>query len=140
MSNPGNGRESGFTLELDDEVAALLDEEGGEVGEDALEEARRSTSDGAGAAGAAAVLEADDIAKYRDRWVRVQTAFIDDPRRSVEQADHLVDLIIQRLVDRLTAERDGLVERWDGQADPSTEELRMALQGYRRVMDRLLAL
>lgn len=144
MSNSNDGRESGFGAELDDEVAALLEREDGAeragASEDAIEEARRATSSNGAPRGAAAVLEADDIANYRERWTRVQTGFIDDPHRAVEQADHLVDVIIQRLVDRLTAERDDLVQRWDGQTDPSTEDLRQALQGYRQVMDRLLAL
>ena len=78
---------------------------------------------------------------YRARWDVVQGGFIDDPNRSGEHADNLVDMVLKRLTDSFAYERDQLVRKWDHGADPvSTEDLRQALQGYRAFLDRLLLL
>ena len=134
-------------MELDDEVTALLGERdgngsGGPEGSDPRVggDPARQAANGAGPGAGAAILDDEEAAKVRERWQRVQGEFIDDPRRSVEQADHLVDLVIQRLMDRLTSDRDRLARRWDVEGEPSTEDLRQALQGYRRLMERLLQL
>jgi hypothetical protein len=83
----------------------------------------------------------------RSRWASVQATFVDDPGDSVRAADALVGETVHRLTDALTAETAGLSGGWrggpdagDGPAAPaSTEELRLALQRYRKLFDRLLA-
>ncbi len=81
----------------------------------------------------------DDIAEFRARWADVQASFIDDPHRACEQADNLVDLVLNRLTARFARERDQLVRAWDhGNERKDTEQLRVAMKGYRGLIDRLL--
>ncbi len=81
----------------------------------------------------------DDIAEFRSRWADVQASFIDDPHRACEQADNLVDLVLNRLTARFARERDQLVRAWDhGNERTDTEKLRIAMKGYRGLIDRLL--
>ena len=81
----------------------------------------------------------DDIAEFRARWADVQASFIDDPSRACEQADNLVDLVLTRLTERFARERDDLVRKWDVGHEPTdTEDLRLAMKGYRGLIDRLL--
>jgi len=84
-------------------------------------------------------MSMNDVAEFRARWADVQASFIDDPTRACEQADNLVDLVLVRLTERFTRERDGLVRQWDrGHEETDTEDLRMAMKGYRSLVDRLL--
>ena len=81
----------------------------------------------------------DDIDEFRTRWRDIQAGFVDEPRRSVEQANALVGLVIQRLTDTFTNERAKLENLWGQGKDVSTEDLRQALRRYRSFFDRLLA-
>jgi hypothetical protein len=76
---------------------------------------------------------------FRTRWTTVQADFVDDPRHAVEAADHLVAEAIQRLSQVFATEREGLEKQWSGGGDPSTEDLRVALQRYRSFFEQLLA-
>lgn len=73
------------------------------------------------------------------RWKEVQTAFVDEPRRAVEQADGLVASAMKRLAEIFADERSGLEKQWDQGTDISTEDLRVAFQRYRSFFDRLLS-
>ena len=75
----------------------------------------------------------------RERWTDIQAAFVDEPRRAVEQADGLVAEAIKKLAEMFAAERDRLEGQWDRGDDVSTEDLRQALQRYRSFFTRLLA-
>lgn len=86
------------------------------------------------------LLSPDDVQGFRSRWDAIQTGFVDEPRRSVEQADQLVAEAIKRLAEGFAAERDKLEAQWDRGDDISTEDLRVALQRYRAFFDRLLSL
>jgi hypothetical protein len=77
---------------------------------------------------------------FRSRWSNLQTGFVDEPRRTVEGADKLVASVMRRLADGFANERAGLEKQWDGGANVSTEDLRVALQHYRSFFDRLLTL
>ncbi len=79
-----------------------------------------------------------EINDYRSRWSNVQTGFVDEPRRSVEEADHLVASVMQRLAEGFANERAGLEKQWDHGENVSTEDLRIALQRYRAFFGRLL--
>ena len=70
----------------------------------------------------------------------VQTAFVDEPRRAVEQADGLVAAAMKRLAEVFAEERSGLEKQWDRGDNVSTEDLRVALQRYRSFFHRLLAI
>jgi len=79
--------------------------------------------------------EAND---FHSRWTDIQTGFVDEPRRSVEQADALVAEVIKRLANSFAEERSRLEGQWGRGDDVSTEDLRVALRRYRSFFDRLL--
>jgi hypothetical protein len=78
------------------------------------------------------------MADFRSQWTNVQTGFVDEPRRTVADADKLVGSVMQRLAEGFANERSGLQKQWDRGENVSTEELRLALQRYRSFFDRLL--
>jgi len=96
--------------------------------------------------GAAAVPESmplfsePEMVDFRSQWSKVQTGFVDEPRRTVEDADKLVAALMQRLAEGFANERSGLEKQWDSGDNVSTEDLRVALQRYRSFFDRLLKL
>ena len=49
---------------------------------------------------------------YRARWGGIQTGFVDEPRKAVEQADALVAELMKRLADGFSSERQRLEEQW----------------------------
>ena len=77
---------------------------------------------------------------YRTRWDAIQTGFVDEPRKAVEQADALVAQVMKRLAEIFAAEREDLEHRWDRGSEISTEDLRQALQRYRSFFQRLLSI
>jgi hypothetical protein len=64
---------------------------------------------------------------------------VDEPRRTVEQADELVAQVMQRLAESFASERERLEGQWGRGEDVSTEDLRVALQRYRSFFQRLLS-
>lgn len=120
-------RESGLDVDLD----FLDDVESMNQGKEAVAEAvATAASEG---------MSSEDVAEFRARWADIQASFIDDPNRACEQADNLVDLVLKRLTERFTRERDDLVRRWDkGHEATDTEDLRVAMKGYRSLIDRVL--
>ena len=76
---------------------------------------------------------------FRQRWQRVQTGFVDEPRKAVQEADELVAAAMKRLAEIFAAERDKLEHEWDKNENVSTEDLRVALRRYRSFFDRLLS-
>jgi len=84
------------------------------------------------------LLPADAAERYRSSWEEIQRGFVDEPRSSVEQADRLVDDVMQRLSATFTNERTRLESQWDSGDEVSTEDLRVALTRYRSFFDRLL--
>jgi hypothetical protein len=77
---------------------------------------------------------------FRSQWSNLQTGFVDEPRRTVENADKLVASVMQRLAEGFANERSGLEKQWDSSDNVSTEDLRVALQRYRSFFGRLLEL
>src|SRR4030095_4902855 len=51
---------------------------------------------------------------FRARWSSIQTGFVDEPRRTVEAADKLVALVMQRLAEGFAAQRSGLEQACGG--------------------------
>jgi molecular chaperone GrpE (heat shock protein) len=89
--------------------------------------------------GSATSLFSDsDMGDLRSRWSNVQAEFVDEPRRAVQEADQLVATVMQRLAEGFAKKRDSLEKQWDSGETASTEDLRMALQGYRAFFNRLL--
>jgi hypothetical protein len=86
------------------------------------------------------LFETGEAESLRSRWMNIQTQFVDEPRRSVEQADELVASAMKRLAEIFANERETLEQNWDRGDDVSTEDLRVALQRYRSFFDRLLSI
>jgi hypothetical protein len=81
----------------------------------------------------------DEAEGYRGRWSEIQAAFVDEPRKAVEDADGLVAELMQKLAETFSDERSKLEQQWDRDGDVSTEDLRIGLQRYRSFFDRLLS-
>ena len=77
---------------------------------------------------------------YRTQWDAIQTGFVDEPRRAVQEADALVALVMKRLSEVFTNERTSLERQWGEGDEISTEDLRVALRRYRSFFERLLTL
>lgn len=80
-----------------------------------------------------------ELENLRTRWREIQTAFVDQPRKAVEQADGLVASAMKRLAEVFADERSQLEKQWDRGDNVSTEDLRVAFQRYRTFFDRLLS-
>jgi hypothetical protein len=82
-----------------------------------------------------------DAAQLRGNWQQVQASFVDDPRGSVAEAAALVDHAAQALAGALQQRQRRLRESWDSAAGATdgaslgTEELRVAIQRYRRLFN-----
>lgn len=81
----------------------------------------------------------NEATNFRNRWTEIQAAFVDEPRRAVEQGDALVADVIKRLASSFADERSKLEGQWGRGDNVSTEDLRLALQRYRAFFDRLLS-
>jgi hypothetical protein len=86
-----------------------------------------------------ALFPGSETENFRVRWREIQGAFVDEPRRAVEQADQLVATVVQRLAEVFANERNRLEHDWSQGQDVSTEDLRQALRRYRSFFDRLLS-
>jgi len=60
------------------------------------------------------LFSASELGEFRSRWSNVQTGFVDEPRRTVEDADKLVASVMQRLAEGFANERSGLEKQWVG--------------------------
>ena len=80
----------------------------------------------------------DERDQLERRWNDVQARFVDEPRGSGEEANTLVDELMQRLVSSFSEERARLEAQWDRGDEVTTEDLRVALQRYRSFFGRLL--
>jgi hypothetical protein len=86
------------------------------------------------------LLATEELQTLRSRWDTIQTGFVDEPRRAVEQADSLVAEMMQHLAQLFADERSKLESQWSRGDNVSTEDLRLALQRYRSFFDRLLSI
>jgi hypothetical protein len=89
---------------------------------------------------AVAMFAGNEADGYRTRWDAIQTGFVDEPRKAVEEADALVAQVIKRLSDVFADERTNLENQWGRGDQISTEDLRQALRKYRSFFERLLSL
>ena len=109
-----------------------------------------TTAGGGGAAAATApaksdedrgpLFTSDEANNLRSRWDSVQVAFVDEPRKAVEDADQLVAATMKRLAEIFAEERQKLEQQWDRGDNVSTEDLRLALRRYRSFFSRLLSI
>ena len=89
--------------------------------------------------GATPLFPGNELDSLRNRWKEIQTNFVDEPRKAVEQADGLVASAMKRLAEVFADERSNLEKQWDRGDQVSTEDLRVAFQRYRSFFDRLLS-
>ncbi|TCC19317.1 hypothetical protein E0H50_38050 [Kribbella sindirgiensis] len=111
---------------------------------DDLNDLNDRTTDGRATAGEPSAADeplvaADAAVDYRARWEVVQQGFVDDPRNAVSEADKLVDDVLKNLADGFDRQHQDLEQQWSN-GEPSTEDLRSALQRYRAFFQRLLTL
>ena len=104
-----------------------------------LEKRQGTTGKPAGIDKATPLFPENESTNFRNRWTEIQAAFVDEPRRAVEQADALVAEVIKRLASSFADERSKLEGQWGRGDNVSTEDLRVALQRYRAFFDRLLS-
>jgi len=77
--------------------------------------------------------------ELRRDWLQIQGSFIDEPGESVRKADVLVKQLLASVSERFEAARRDLEREWGKGAETSTESLRLALQRYRTLFERLLS-
>jgi hypothetical protein len=97
------------------------------------------TTGPAAASGDDPLLSADARHELASRWTEIQADFVDHPQGSVQEADALVVDVMQRVTGSLSNHRERLEYQWRQGEDVSTEDLRVALTGYRTFFDRLLS-
>ena len=88
----------------------------------------------------AALFPPDVATDFRNRWDSVQIGFVDDPRQAVRQADELVAQVMKTLAASFSEQRSRLEAGLTQGDQANTEDLRMALRGYRSFFQRLLSL
>jgi len=103
------------------------------------DEVRNAAGPGRTATDSTPLFPNNELEELRNRWSGVQTAFVDEPRSAVEQADSLVASAMKRLAEVFAEERSRLEQQWDRGDNVSTEDLRIALQRYRSFFQRLLS-
>lgn len=102
------------------------------------------------------LLRDDHRRELSEQLQHAVAGFVDAPRDSVEQADHVLEELAARLTDAVTERRRTLSRSWrtaDGGEGPDpaatgtgtvtdtatdTEQLRLALRDYRGLAERLL--
>src|SRR5258705_12502694 len=87
----------------------------------------------------AAIFAPNEAQTFRSDWERIQTGFVDEPHKAVENANALVARTIKRLEEVFAEEKSKLEKEWDRGDSVSTEDLRIALRRYRSFFDRLLS-
>jgi len=100
---------------------------------------QRNSEEVAPRADATPLFPDGELDGLRDRWREIQTGFVDEPRKAVQQADGLVASAMKRLAEVFAEERSTLEQQWDRGDSVSTEDLRVALQRYRTFFHRLLS-
>jgi hypothetical protein len=103
------------------------------------DEVRNAASPGRTSTDSTPLFPNNELEELRNCWSGVQTAFVDEPRSAVEQADSLVASAMKRLAEVFAEERSRLEQQWDRGDNVSTEDLRIALQRYRSFFQRLLS-
>jgi hypothetical protein len=88
----------------------------------------------------AALFPPEMAQDFRTRWDEVQIGFVDDPKQAVRKADELVAQVMKSLAQKFADERSKFESQFDEQGSASTENLRVALRGYRSFFQRLLSL
>lgn len=75
-----------------------------------------------------------DMRKYKERMADVHSMFIDDPRKAVQEAERLID----EMVDYMARSMHEQVQRWhkDVEGNADTEKLRLMMREFSHMMDQ----
>ena len=138
-NEPARRAESDPVLLPEDSEAARPPANTGMENRAGATQAERERNTGATAEQPMSLFADADINDYRSRWGSIQTAFVDEPRKAVEDADNLVKSVLNKLSDSFTQERQTLANQWGRGDNVSTEDLRITLRRYRSFFDRLLS-
>lgn len=88
------------------------------------------------------LIDQADAERLRDRWRDVQSGFVDDPGAAVSQARELTTEVLSVLSDavesRVRALGSDSGEDSGSEQRSDTERLRLALHGYRELVNRIL--
>lgn len=106
----------------------------------AMDQSAAVESRSAVAEGPSPLFANEELSGYRTRWGGIQTGFVDEPRKAVEEADALVAELMKRLADAFASERERLESQWEKNEQVSTEDLRQAMRRYRSFFERLLSI
>jgi hypothetical protein len=88
---------------------------------------------------AGSLIPQRQMGELRGRWTNIQSSFVDEPRKAVQEADQLVRMAIKQIEEGFSAQRSELEKQWSRGDKVSTEDLRVCLQHYRSFFDRLLS-
>ena len=69
-----------------------------------------------------ALVSPEETERFKARWDESQRSFIDEPRASVEKADHLVAELMQSVANGFANERESLETQWSRGEEVSTED------------------
>jgi hypothetical protein len=72
-----------------------------------------------------------ELTKFRQRFEEIQAEFISEPRAAVENAETLIDGLMNALHDQLQRIHSNV------ESETDTEQLRVAMLGYRELFDSL---
>jgi len=101
-------------------------------------ESPRQPMDDAADAEPSPLFDDGELDEFRARWAELQGAFVDDPKVAVEEADELVNDLVQTLTDKFSRNKHELEGQWQRDGSADTEDLRLALRRYRSFFDQLL--
>ncbi|HSK60004.1 MAG TPA: hypothetical protein VK935_13235, partial [Actinomycetospora sp.] len=113
--------------------------QGGSADEGGLGRAQGGHSGDDGDAPRGTIIDPERAAQWRSQWEDVRMMFVDRPQDAVARADGLVGDVLEELSRTFSTQRSALDPNALG-GEPSTEEMRRAVQRYREFFDRLLTL
>ncbi|MDQ6885400.1 MAG: hypothetical protein M3077_14375 [Candidatus Dormibacteraeota bacterium] len=102
------------------------------------DQATQTMEQPSGGTGTGSLIGNQEMGHFASQWTSIQAAFVDEPKKAVEQADKLVEDVIQHLSQTFARERQKLEGQWSRGDSASTEDLRVALQRYRQFFQSLL--
>lgn len=108
-----------------------------------MNERQSQPSETAATAATAAATEAGPAGDdgLEQRLQHALGGFVDDPRKSVEEADAVLEHAVRQLTGKLAERRRTLRSAWhDDDAKADTEELRVTLMRYRDLTRQLLSI
>jgi hypothetical protein len=86
------------------------------------------------------LLAKSEVEQFQSRWNSIQAGFVDEPRKTIEEADKCVANAMQRISQLHSDERVKLESMWKRGDQASTEDMRLALQRYRAFFSRLMSM